>query len=319
MKFRSFDSEMQEQLFGAPLGMIGPSRFCYKIGTNSESYLRDNLGIPADRMHATLPLAEAALSTLTAGKIFLTPQSHSLGAALTWDTDGNALIGMGPPGLFAMRTRIGMSTTFTPMITVSGSANYFKNLYTMHGTAAGDYTSWYITGHRNVFENVHFAGPMNAAQGGHASYIGVHVTGSENYFKNCVFGSKGIARDEVAPNLKIAGGDNVFENCWFVMQLSDTDPIFVLVDNTTTVNAWFKGCQFFAFSSSQASAAAVAFKVGAGDGTGQSADITLDPACSFHNVTKIAASATMKYFWMPTVFAATADELNLISIHSATY
>ena len=259
---------------------------------------------PRSNMYMTLAEAEAALTGGINEVVMLSPESHSLASSLTWDKSQAHLVGQSPGSLFATRSRIGMSTTFTPMITVSGSNNLFKNIYTMHGTAVGDYTSWYVTGSRNVFDNCHFAGPMNAAQGGGASYIGVHVTGSENYFKNCVFGSKSVARDEITPNLKIAGGDNVFENCWFVCALTDTDPIFVYVDNATTVNAWFKGCQFLAFSENHGNAMAVAFVFGAG----ASADITLDQGCSFHNVTKIAASASMKYIWTPTVFAATADE-----------
>jgi len=214
------------------------------------------------------------------------------------------------------RSRIGMSTTFTPMITVSGYGNYFANLYTMHGTAAGDYTGWYVTGSRNCFDNVHLAGPMAALQGGHASYVGNYITGTENLFKNCVFGTYTIDRDEVAPTLKIGPGFNMFEDCTFVMSISDTDPYHILFDNSSaSTEVWFKNCQFHAFSANQANKAAVAFTFSGG----YSADIVLDSRCSFSGITKIAASASMKYVWMPTVFAATADELNLISINSATY
>lgn len=300
------------------LGFV-PGEVHYLASQSQETYefWRDSRRIPASRLHTSILDAYDSVGRRNESNnvIVVSPDSHTLAAALVFDKNMTHVVGDFPPGLFAHRARFGMSTTFTPMITVSGSGNYFKNFYLMHGTAVGDYISCLVSGNRNVFENVHFAGPMVAAQGGGTGYLGVHVTGSENYFKNCVFGSKGIARDEVTPNLKIAGGDNVFENCWFVCQLTDTDPIFVYVDNATSTNAWFKGCQFLAWSPNHAVAMAVAFVFGAG----ASADITLDPGCSFHNVTKLAASASMKYIWTPTVFAATTDELNLISINSATY
>ena len=108
----------------------------------------------------------------------------------------------------------------------------------------------------------------------------------------------------------------MFEDCIFLCNLSDTDPVFVAVTNSSGYTwAMFKRCTFFAFSANHAAAMAVAFKFSAGF----SADILLDADCSFNNVTKLAASASMKYIWTPTVFAATADELNLLAINSATY
>jgi len=314
MRVRSFEDQIKFNLGGVNRA-AGKEIVC-ALGTGTPySWLGTDIGLEAGSLVNSVTDAYARLTSGRGDTIHLTPEAHTLAASLTWAYSNSKLLGQSPAGMFAHRSRIGMSTTFSPMITVSGSNNLFQNIYTQHGTAATDYIGWTISGHRNVFDHVHFAGPMNAAQGGHASYIGVNVTGSENYFKHCVFGSKSIGRDEVTPNLKIAGGDNIFEDCLFVLQLTDTDPIFVLVDNSTTVNAWFKGCQFFAFSPNQAAAMAVAFAFSAG----ASADITLDAGCAFHNVTKLAASASMHYLWTPTVFAATTDELNLISINSATY
>jgi hypothetical protein len=266
----------------------------------------------------TLTAAYAKLETLKNDCIILEQSAStvSLASAFTWSKSLCGLIGTSR-NRFNQRSRIGMSTTFTPMITVSGYGNTFANLYTMHGTAAGDYVGWLVSGERNTFENVHFGGPMAAAQGGHASYNGVSVTGSENYFNGCVFGTSTIDRDELTPNVTLGEATyTVFENCIFTMSIADTDPYFIAVANAGgNTQAFFKNCMFYAMNPNHSSAAAVAFTFSGGS----TAAMILDSNCTFANVTKLAASASMKYIWAPTVFAATADELNLIAINSATY
>lgn len=289
-----------------------------KIYLNAALGSDGNDGLAFDRPLKTLTAADDKIETLKKDCIILeeSGSSISLASAYTWSYSMCGLIGTAQ-NRFNQRSRIGMSTTFTPMITVSGYGNQFANLYTMHGTAAGDYIGWLISGARNTFDNVHFGGPMIATQGGHASYNGVHVTGSENTFKNCVFGTNTIERDEATPNVTL-GPETIttFENCIFTCALTDTDPYFIAVTNSSgATQAFFKNCMFFAFSANQANKAAVAFKFSAGS----SADMVLDSNCTFAGVTKLAISASMKYIWAPTVFAATADELNLIAINSATY
>lgn len=271
-----------------------------------------------DKQYTSLATAEAGLTDLRKDTLLVTEESHALAAAFTWDLNETNLVGMSPSGLaFNKRARVGMSTAFTPMITVSGYGNHFANLYTMHGTAAGDYVGWYISGARNVFDGIHFGGPMVAAQGGHASYNGVHVLGSECVFRNCVFGTNTIERDELTPNVTLGAETiTVFDNCIFTCALTDTDPYFIKVANTAGyTQAYFNNCKFLAFSANQANKAAVVFTFTAG----YSADMVLDPLCTFAGVTHLAVTGSMKYIWAPTVFAATADELNLIAINSATF
>ncbi len=268
-------------------------------------------------IYSTFSTAYNAMVTGRNDKMLIYPGSHSLSSDPAIAKNMCIFEGTHYGPKFNKRSRIGMSTTFSPMLTVSGYGNTFKNLYTMHGTASTDYIGWSITGARNAFYDVHFGGPMAAAQGGHASYNGVNITGSENYFNGCVFGTNTIERDELTPNVTLGAGTiTVFDNCIFTCALTDTDPYFVAVANTSGyTNAFFNNCKFFAFSANHANKAAVAFTFSGGS----SADIVLDQLCTFAGVTEIAASASMKYIWMPTVFAATADELNLIAINSATY
>lgn len=274
-----------------------------------------------DQMYSTLPLAEAGVTTGRNDVILLTPENHSLASALTWDLNLTHLVGMYGPARLNQRARIGMSTTFTPMITVSGYGNSFSNIYTMHGTAAGDYVGWDITGNRNSFLNVHFGGPMIAAQGGHASYEGVKLTATECYFKDCVFGVATIGRDETTPNLTITVpsngyAHNIFENCDFVLFADDTDPYFVKFANTSgVVFTEFIGCRFIAISSNMAVTPAVACTFT----SGSTCVTTFDQTSQFINVTNITVSASHKYVFLPTIFAATADELNLIAKNNQTF
>lgn len=273
--------------------------------------------VDGDTIFATFATAYAAMVTGRNDKMLIYPGNHSLAADPAIAKNMCIFEGTHYGPMFNKRSRLGMSTAFSPMLTVSGYGNTFKNLYTMHGTAAADYVGWSISGARNAFYGVHFGGPMVAAQGGHASYNGVDITGSENYFNGCIFGTNTIERDEATPNVTLGAGTiTVFDNCIFTCALTDTDPYFVAVANTSGyTNAFFNNCKFFAFSSNQANKVAVAFTFSGGS----SADIVLDQLCTFAGVTKLAASASMKYIWMPTVFAATTDELNLIAINSATY
>lgn len=276
---------------------------------------------PRSNMYTALATAEAALTGGINEVVMLSPESHSLSATLTWDKNMTHLVGQYPPATMSHRARIGMSTAFSPMITVSGYGNLFKNIYTMHGTAAADYIGWNITGHRNTFENVHFAGPMVAAQGGHASYEGVVTTATDLLFKSCVFGSATIGRDEVSPCLDInvpssAYAHVVIEDSTFLNYLTDGDPVFIKFNNDSgMLVVELKNCRFIATSSSMNTAQTVAFNF-----TGSATcAVIVDPNCTFVNVSHIAASASHTYIWQPTVFAATADELNQMAIRSATY
>jgi hypothetical protein len=304
----------------AQLGPLVTGKEIYACSGSGATYawLRDKIKLRTSELATNLLDAYVNIDSGRNDTIYLSPDSHTLTSMLTWAKSNSKLIGLAPKQMMNQRARIGHNFVASPMITVSGSGNEFSNIYTMHGYGTGaDYIGWTISGVRNAFDHVHFGGPMTATNAGHASYNGVNITGSENYFNHCVFGTDTVPRDEITPNVTLGAGSlTVFEDCIFLAALTDTEPTFVNVLNTSGYTwAIFKRCQFLAFSANHANAMAVAFTFS----SGSSADIVLDPGCSFNNVTKLAASASMKYIWTPTNFAATADELNLIAINSATY
>ena len=268
-----------------------------------------NDGLAYDRAKATGPGCFGAqlAQTNKNDAILYIPGTTSLSLAseLGWSYNMVHCVGLAPEAMMNQRSRIGMSTTFTPFITVSGYGNEFRNLYTMHGTAVGDYVGWLISGNRNAFHNVHFGGPMEAAQGGHASYVGVDITGTECYFNHCTFGTDTIGRDEVTPNVRLGPGTlTVFEDCTFLLNLTDGDPLFVKVLNTSGYTwANFKRCSFMAFNSNYAVAQTVAFKFTGGD----SCAMVFDNQCTFQNVAALADAAEDQYIWLPRTFSTTTD------------
>jgi hypothetical protein len=207
----------------------------------------------------------------------------------------------------------------SPMMTISGYGNLFANLYTVHGYGATKVAliGTLISGHYNTFKRVHFGGPLNDTLGADAAYRGVSITGINTHFDHCVFGFDTI--DRTGANDSVSLGPNTmttFEDCIFLTRISGTTPHFVEVLNTSGVTrAFFKRCQFIAMSTNMATAMAQAFTFTGG----ATCAIHLDQECSFLNVTKLALSAHMTYLWLPTVFAAATDELNLLAINSATY
>lgn len=297
----------------------GEETYLVTAKTSADEYykLLNARGIEDSKIFTSLATAEAAMTSARNDKLVIFPGSHSLAANPNFANNMCTYEGTHYGPRMNKRSRIGMSTTFSPFITVSGYGNTFKNLYSMHGTESTDYIGWLISGERNSFYNMHFGGPMNAAQGGHASYEGVAVDGTETYFNGCVFGTETIGRDETSPNVTLgAGTHTIFENCTFLCMLTDGDPVFIAVENASGVtHADFINCRFIAISENMLTSMTYAFKFSAGS----TAIMSIDAASTFVNVAHLATSANMKYIWTPTVFAATADELNKLSINSATY
>lgn len=269
---------------------------------------------PHSNHYTTVKAAEASLVGGINEVVLLSGESHSLSESLTWDKNLSYLVGAVPETFMNHRSRLSMSTTFTPMMTVSGYGNHFRNLYFQHGTAVGDYVGVDITGSRNTFQNCHFAGPMSAAQASDANFNEVYVHGvSETYFKNCVFGNHTRSCDEATSLLKIGagGGITILENCIFLMRVTagQTDPLFVYIDNATDTGITiFRSCMFIADPTFGTPAVAISF---AGSGLGYA---LIDYNCQFCNVSLIASNSQDSYLRLGTVYGivAAADDAAMI-------
>jgi microcompartment protein CcmK/EutM len=178
--------------------------------------------------------------------------SNTLSAKLDWSKNYTHLIGMCAPTMAAQRARIMQLSTLTgasPLITVSASGCIFKDLYIFQGV--DDATSLInvsVTGGRNYFENVHFAG------GGHATMAinggaSLKLDGAEeNLFRHCTIGVDTIASGTGHVGILFDGAAlrNVFEDCHISMYAGHTGAAFVEVADDTGIDRYtiFKDCLF---------------------------------------------------------------------------
>ena len=116
----------------------------------------------------------------------------TLQEALVWNKSYTHFVGACAPTRVGQRSRIFQLSTLTgasPLITISGSGCIFKDLYIFQGVAdATSLINVSVTGSRNYFLNVHFAGGGHATQAinGGAS---LQINGaSENTFEKCIIG-----------------------------------------------------------------------------------------------------------------------------------
>jgi len=269
-------------------------------------------GADSSKVYDSFATAETAMTTGRGDSLIILPGNHSLAADPVIAHNMSIFKGTQDWPAMSKRCRIGMSTTFSPFLTVSGYGNLFQDLYTMHGTAAADYVGWKIDGARNAFKGMHFGGPMVAAQGGHASYCGLDINGSECSFEGCFIGTDTIGRDEASPNVSLAAGTlTTFKDCTFLVNLTDGDPLFFSVENTSGYTwATFENCRFMAFSENYATAMTKAFDFTGGS----SCAMIFDNNCQFVNVTALSAADEDQYIWLPRQFVTTTDTEGMRSV-----
>lgn len=230
-------------------------------GPNSNIYLVDAANgsdsNPGDRWTKPLATIAAAYAKCTTNQhdvvlVLGGSSGNTLSAALTWSKNYTHMIGLCAPTHAGQRARIFQLSTLTgasPLLTVSGSGNIFKNFYIFQGV--NDATSLInvsVTGGRNYFENVHFAGGGHATQAvdGGAS---LKLDGAEeNLFVNCTIGV-----DTVAAGTGMVGilfdtdaHRNVFRNCHVSMLAGHTGAAFVEVADGTGIDRYtiFDNCIF---------------------------------------------------------------------------
>jgi hypothetical protein len=268
---------VSDQLFqfgGQPVGGLlpfGPKSKSYFVDPATGSDLNDGL-TPGT---ALAGLAAAYAKTVSGQNdviYYIAGTSGiTLSAALVWANSYTHLIGIGAPTRTAQRARIFQLSTLTgasPLITISGSGCIFANLYIFQGV--DDATSKInvsVTGGRNYFENVHFAGGGHATQAvdGGAS---LKLDGAEeNTFVNCTIGvdtadaasgMAGILFDSEAHR-------NVFENCTVRIRAGNAGAIFAEVADATGIDRdnTFIGCRFL---NNSATALTSGFAIPAGMG-----------------------------------------------------
>jgi len=235
----AFDVEKYLVLAGIPRGP--KSKFYFVDPTNgSDNNVGTSFKAPLASLAAAYALCVANQHDVV---LYLAGSSGlTLTAALTWDKSYTHLIGLCAPTRMAQRARIFQLATLTgasPLITISASGCIFKDLYIFQGV--DDVTSLInvkLTGGRNYFENVHFAGGGHATQAvsGGASLL---LDGAEeNTFVNCTVGvdtadagngMMGIVFDGEAHR-------NVFERCTVRIRAGNAGAGWVKVADATGID-----------------------------------------------------------------------------------
>lgn len=222
--------------------------------------------------------------------------SMNLAAPLVWSKSYTHLVGVCAPVHVGQRARIFQTSTVTgasPLLTVSGSGNIFKNFYIFQGVAdATSLVNVSVTGQRNYFENVHIAGGGHATQAidGGAS---LSLAGSENRFVDCTIGVDTISAATGMMGVIFPAGAqasrNKFENCTLSMYAGDTGAAFVEVLDGTAIDRYtvFDKCLFIN-SNSDNFLMASAFVIPAFAGNNSSRILLKD--CMVHGVSKLDAS-----------------------------
>ena len=215
----------------------------------------DNHGLSFDAPLASLEEAEdRCVANQHDVVLYIAGSSaNNLAAAVTWDKSYTHLLGWCAPVQVAARSRIMWETgtdDASPLINITASGCIFKNWYAFHGVAsATNLINVQVSGGRNYFEGIHFAGGGHATQAvdGGASLRLVGDSG-ENYFLRCTIGVDTIAAATGMRGLAIIGGTarNIFKDCNFTMYAGNGGAMFVEWEALSAVDRYmiFDNCSF---------------------------------------------------------------------------
>ena len=221
-----------------------------------------NEGTSPERALKTLARALALCTANQNDTVFLMAESNSGAttsdlqtATLDWNKNLTHLIGVCAPTAVSQRARIGnaAASALSPVVTVSAAGCMISNVQIINEIAdATALLACEVTGQRNYFKNVHFAGITLSTQSA-AGAASLKVTaGAENVFENCTIGLDTSSYDADATGLLFdtAATRNYFKNCLFQGFLTATGYAHVTVADATGIDRWqiFEDCLFVAES-----------------------------------------------------------------------
>lgn len=190
---------------------------------------------------------------------------------LDWNKDLVHLIGINSGPLLSQRSRVALVSTYdtaSNLFTVSADGCLIANIQFFEGVAGTAPTGCVkVTGSRNVFNNVHFAGIGNDANDIAGAYSLFLDGASECVFNDCAIGLDTIARGTAANSeILIDGGAsrNSFNRCLiFAMLEHATNHPLVKLADATAIDRFlrFTNCEFINESVNYAVAQAGNFKL----------------------------------------------------------
>lgn len=169
-------------------------------------------------------------------------------AAFTWSKNRTHLIGNAAPSSINPRAGMSFGASIATGLTVSADGCIFSNLTI--ATFEDNNGLVEVTGSRNVFSNIHFAGIGHADAGDDANARVLYINGGqENNFNGCTFGLDTIARSTTNATVEFASSAsrNKFFDCDFIMKADNVGPNHILFTGTSAVDRWisFENCSWF--------------------------------------------------------------------------
>jgi len=218
--------------------------------------------------------AKTAKATIAAGEDLLVANQNdvlyyfasstgpTLSSTLTWDKDYTHFIGICAPTMIGQRCRIFQLSTATgvsPLINITANGCSFKNLYISHGVAdATSKVCVQVTGDRNYFENVHFAGIGDDLMDVDGACSLKLDGATENRFVNCAIGLDTKDAGSAATNYGILfdtdSSKNVFDDCLIYRRIEhNTNHVLVAMADGTGMGAFtlFRNCIFLYCATNQ--------------------------------------------------------------------
>lgn len=199
--------------------------------------------------------------------------SGLISETLTWDKNYTHVVGMGAPSHMAQRTRFfddAAATVFGPLIDVTAQGCSFQNMYIFQGgTTTAAIIDVRVTGNRNFFNNIHFAGPGHATPAANSGSCALALAGAaECRFLDCTIGIDTIKRSSGAAGVLLVTGDvkrNLFEHCRFI-SWAETVGVGMVKFGTGTFDRFleFDNCLFYNFWTNHVDKLTQCFEMSAG-------------------------------------------------------
>lgn len=251
-------------------GFVSQGISYYLDPTNGDDANTGKLGAPVKTLAAGYALLRDGFNDA----LFYIPGSGSitLTAGFTWSKSYAHFIGLCAPSQVAQRCRIFSASTatgITGLMTFSGTGCVVQNIYIFHG--ANDTTASFagvVSGQRNYFWNVHFAGIGHAALDVAGAGSLSIPAGAENRFVHCAIGLDTITRSTSTCELQfsLAATRNEFEDCLIYAYIGNAGHALAQVLLGTGIDRWqiFKDCVFQADSVNRGTALTSVFKIPGG-------------------------------------------------------
>lgn len=248
-----------------PLGirLLPEGNVYYLNPSHPDAVDTGNQGTSPDHPFLTLPAAYAACEDGNNDMIIYQggPTSLTLDEALVWAKDYTHLIGDCAPVRVSKRARIfqdAAATGLSPLLDITATGCHFENFMIFQGVDDdASLVNVRVSGDRNFFWNVHFAGGGHATQAINGGASLVINGGEENDFVECVIGLDTIAAGDGMAGLVIAatGGAarNRFIDCDFLLYAGNAGAIFAELLGNSGLDRFlkFQNCDFINLSTTE--------------------------------------------------------------------